>query len=183
MTDIHKVFVSYYHAEDQSYMNKFERLCKDVIVSKSIEPGDIDNYTNTERVMQIIRDEYLRDSTVLVVLIGPHTWQRKYVDWEIYSSLRHTALSPRSGLLGILLPNYPGYEKNEYYPHTIPPRLYDNLKKSNGGESFADIYKWSEKPLTVHEWINYAFSKRNSITPDLHRPRFGKNHIGEEWTD
>ena len=58
------------------------------MVSKSIQPGDIDTDTDTERVMQRIRDEYLKDSTVTVVLIGQHTWQRKYVDWEIYSSLR-----------------------------------------------------------------------------------------------
>ena len=77
MTDVHKVFVSYYHDEDQDYKNEFERMCRDVIVSKSIQPGDIDADINTERVMQRIRDEYLKDSTVTVVLIGQHTWQRK----------------------------------------------------------------------------------------------------------
>ena len=66
MTSVHKVFVSYYHDEDQEYKNEFERMCRDVIVSKSIQPGDIDTDTNTERVMQLIRDEYLKDSTVTV---------------------------------------------------------------------------------------------------------------------
>ena len=83
MTDVHKVFVSYFHEEDQQYRNEFERLCKDVMVSKSIQPGDIDTDTNTERVMQKIRDEYLKDSTVTVVLIGLHTYGRKWVDWEL----------------------------------------------------------------------------------------------------
>ena len=31
---------------------------------------------------QKIRDEYIRDATVAIVLIGPRTWQRKHVDWE-----------------------------------------------------------------------------------------------------
>ena len=75
MTDLHKVFVSYYHDEDQEYRNRFEKICQDVIVSRSIQPGDIDTDTNTERVMQRIRDEYLKDSTVTVVLIGLHMVQ------------------------------------------------------------------------------------------------------------
>ena len=53
------------------------------MVSKSIQPGDIDTDTNTERVMQKIRDEYLKGSTVTVVLIGLHTYGRKCVDWEL----------------------------------------------------------------------------------------------------
>ncbi len=96
MTLKHKVFVSYYHHDDQKYRKQFERICNDVIVSQSVNIGDIDPNADTEYVRQKIRDEYLRDSTVTVVLIGKHTWQRKYVDWEIYSSLRGTKVNPRS---------------------------------------------------------------------------------------
>ena len=106
----HNVFVSYYHAEDQYYRERFEGLFSgihDIMVSKSVEMGDIDPNLPTERVRQIIRDKYLRDSTVTVVLVGAYTWQRKYVDWEIGSSIRKTKNNTRSGLLGILLPTYP----------------------------------------------------------------------------
>ena len=63
-----------------------------------------------------------------VVLIGAETWKRKHVDWEIGASIRETEHNPRSGLLGILLPTYPRPhgEPNNYFPNTIPPRLYDN---------------------------------------------------------
>ena len=52
--------------------------------------GDIDDSLATDTIRQRIRDNFIRDATVTVVLIGPCTWQRKYVDWEIGSSLRAT---------------------------------------------------------------------------------------------
>lgn len=181
MSERHKVFVSYYHDEDQAYRNKFEKLCQDVMVSKSIQPGDIDTDTNTERVMQRIRDEYIRDSTVTVVLIGLHTWQRKYVDWEIYSSLRLTSSKLRSGLLGMLLPTRPDNDTGKYDGCTVPPRLYDNTQKNNNLEPYAHIYNWTEDPDLIQKRIDRAFSVRYSYTPDLHRDRFGTNHNTPNW--
>lgn len=108
VTKKHNVFVSYHHDNDQYYRNEFEKLFVnhyDIMVSKSVQIGDIDSNLNTETIRQKIRDEYLRDSTVTVVLIGTQTWQRKHVDWEIASSIRDTKLNPRSGLLGIFFAN------------------------------------------------------------------------------
>ena len=93
----HKVFVSYHHDNDQAYRNAFENLFAntyDIMVSKSVQIGDIDPNLKVETIRQKVRDEYLRDSTVTVVLIGSATWQRKHVDWEIGSSIRHTQLNP-----------------------------------------------------------------------------------------
>ncbi len=181
MTDVHKVFVSYYHDEDQDYKNEFERMCRDVIVSKSIQPGDIDDDTDTERVMQRIRDEYLKDSTVTVVLIGQHTWQRKYVDWEIYSSLRLSSNKLRSGLLGIILPTRDDYTKEKYDACTVPPRLYDNAIKNNNTEPYAYVYDWTNDPSNIRKWIDRAYSVRYSFTPNLSRDRYGKNHTTSKW--
>ena len=106
MTKKHKVFISFYSA-DMKWKEKFEELfhdSTDTIVSRSVQEGDIEDELKTERVRQRIRDKYLRDSTVTIVLIGPETWQRKHVDWEIGSSLRHTEYNRRSGLIGIFLP-------------------------------------------------------------------------------
>ena len=121
----HKVFVSYHHANDQEYRETFERWFSDVydiMVSKSVEIGEINPNLKTDTIRQKIRDEFLRDSTVTVVLIGAETWKRKHVDWEIGASIRDTKFNPRSGLLGILLPTYPrplGKPHNYYYT-TIP---------------------------------------------------------------
>ncbi len=127
----HKVFVSYHHARDQSYRDRFERLFAydhDIMVSRSVQIGDIPANLTTETVRQKIRDEYLRESTVTVVLIGAETWQRKHVDWEIASSIRHTEFNLRSGLLGILLPSYQKPAPGKHQSSTIPPRLHDNIE-------------------------------------------------------
>ena len=182
MTQRHKVFISYYHEDDQYYRDEFERLFSsrhDIIVSKSVNIGDIDPNDNqtTESVRQQIRDKYIRDATVIVVLVGARTWQRKYVDWEIYSGLRDTKRNPRCGLLGILLPTYPGYSNNQYNSYTIPPRLNDNLKCG-----FATIKLWTEDPNHMQSWIDVAFQRRNQKPdPDLSRDLFAKNRTGEKW--
>ncbi|MFA4849622.1 MAG: TIR domain-containing protein [Methanoregula sp.] len=184
MSTRHKVFVSFHHDNDQEYRNQFEKICSDVIVSRSVEEGDIDPNANTEYIRQKIRDEYLRDSTVTVVLIGKQSWQRKHVDWEIYSSLRNTQYNPRSGLLGILLPTYPRNDMSHYNSHTIPPRLSDNLQKRNdGNEPFASIRNWSTNPNDIQQWIHEAFLRKDQIAPINNRPMFGRNHSGDEWSE
>lgn len=175
----HKIFVSYHHANDQGYRNHFENLFAniyDIMVTQSVQIGDIDPYLNTETVRQKIRDEYLRDSTVTVVLIGTETWKRKHVDWEIGSSIRQTKYNPRSGLLGILLPSYPLTWDNKYNPQTIPPRLYKNVECG-----FAKLYKWSSNPYDVQNWIHEAFNKKNIIQPDNSYPSFSNNRSGIQW--
>lgn len=181
MSSRHKVFVSYHHANDQEYRELFEGLFSDVydiMVSKSVEIGDINPNLKTDTIRQKIRDEFLRDSTVTVVLIGAETWKRKHVDWEIGASIRDTKLNPRSGLLGILLPTYPrppGKPYNYYYS-TIPPRLHDNIERG-----YAKIYNWNDNPRTVQSWIHEAFVRRHEIDPDNSYPSFVYNRSGERW--
>ncbi|MBS1911575.1 MAG: TIR domain-containing protein [Bacteroidetes bacterium] len=185
MSNRHKVFVSYHHALDESYKRIFELRFGNVfeaIVSGSVQDGDIDPSLPAETIRQKIRDEYLRDTSVTVVLIGAQTWQRKHVDWEIGSSIRDTKLNPRSGLLGILLPTYyeshTSVECGKYNPRTVPPRLYDNIRCE-----FASIYNWSENGATVQSRIHEAYNRKSTKQPDNSRASFGKNRTGDEWTD
>jgi hypothetical protein len=175
----HKVFVSYYLLRDQVYRDRFEYLfanVHDVMVSKSVQIGDVDPNLKTETLRQKIRDEYLHDSTVTVVLIGAETWKRKHVDWEIGASIRHTQYNTRSGLMGIILPTYPRSDQTKYDPYTIPPRLYDNIKCG-----FAAIYNWSENAAIVQKWIHEAFERRNRVDSDNSFPSFVNNHSGDRW--
>jgi len=172
----HKVFVSYHHANDQAYRDRFENIfvnIHDIMVSKSVQIGDIDPNLKTDTIRQKIRDEYLRDSTVTVVLIGTQTWQRKHVDWEIGASIRDTQYNPRSGLLGIFLPTYPYLHNN---PYTIPPRLHDNIECG-----FAETHNWSDNPSLVQKWIHEAFQRRNKVNPNNSYPNFVNNRSGERW--
>lgn len=101
----HKVFISYYHEEDQRYKERLVGIMGNRIVDCSVDTRDIvDSNLPVDEVRRRIRDDFIAEATVTIVLIGPRTWQRKHVDWEIHASLRDTDHNDRCGLLGILLP-------------------------------------------------------------------------------
>ena len=68
----HKVFVSYHHANNQEYKEKLLELNElyDLFIDASVDTGDIDDNLDDETIRQKIRDEYLKDSTITVVLVG-----------------------------------------------------------------------------------------------------------------
>ena len=174
----HRVFISYHH-EDQAYKNYFVRALGDEIVDESVGDGDIDdNNLCVETIRQRIRDNFIRDVTVTVVLIGRCTWQRKHVDWEIGSSLRQTRLNSRCGLLGILLPNHPDYGKRQYNLILVPLRLADNI---GGDDPFAIVYNWPRdfSSTEVRRWIHQAFERRDGTPPKNGRAQFRRNHSGD----
>ncbi len=175
-TPRHKVFVSYHH-EDQAYKDKFIQMMGDDIVDESVDDGDIDDGNlPAETIREKIRDGFIRDATVTVVLIGPCTWQRKHVDWEIGSSLRDTKRNSRCGLLGILLPNHSNYSTEKYYHKLVPPRLADNV---SGDDPYAVVYNWSNYSSHVRDWIHTAFERRCGTPPDNSRPQFKNNRGGD----
>lgn len=179
MSNRHKVFISYHHDMDQHYKNQLVKMCSDIMVDWSVRLGDIPDGLATETIRQKIRDEWLRDSTVTVVLVGRQTHQRKHVDWEIGSSLRDTKYNPRSGLLGILLPTYQLGSGNSYDPRTIPPRLADNL---TGTAPFAKLYFWPETAAQMQARIHEAFVRRTQDPPpDNSRESFSNNRTAERW--
>ena len=174
-TPRHRTFISFHH-DDQAYKDWFLDIMEDDIVDESVEDGDIDDENlATETIRQYIRDDFIRDATVTVVLVGPKTWQRKHVDWEIGSSLRDTKLNSRCGLLGILLPNHSDYGSREYNPRLIPPRLADNC---GGNDPFAHIYDWTNQASSVRGWIHRAFQRRQGTQPNNSRRQFKNNRGG-----
>ena len=85
---MHKVFVSYHHSNDQWYKEKLVEFGKQhsIFVDRSVDTGDIPEEWTDQQIRRKVRDGYLRDSTVTVVLVGRETRRRKHVDWEIHSS-------------------------------------------------------------------------------------------------
>lgn len=185
VTKRHKVFVSYHHANDEYYKKKFCAALGSDIVDKSVEDGDINTSLSTDTIRQKIRDDFIADATVTVVLIGQCTWQRKHVDWEIGSSLRDTRRNSRCGLLGLLLPTHADFGEDTFRSKLIPPRLADNC---NGKDAFARIYDWLD-PLnsdTIRNWIHDAFLRRESSKPSNARLQFVRNRSGrcsDGWSD
>ncbi len=177
-TPRHRVFISFHH-DDEAYKDFFVRMMGDDIVDESVSDGDIDDENlPTETVRQHIRDRFIREATVTVVLIGSRTWQRKHVDWEIGSSLRETRRNSRCGLLGILLPSHSDFGSQTYNPRLIPPRLSDNC---DGNDPYAFIYNWPNDQRTsdIRNWIHRAFNRRDGTPPNNARQQYRNNRGGD----
>ena len=70
-TKRHKVFVSYHHERDEEWKDRFVRMMGDRMVDQSIDVGDIvDTNFPTEDTLRRIREEFISQATVAVVLIG-----------------------------------------------------------------------------------------------------------------
>lgn len=159
----HKVFISYYHEDDQEYKDRLVQALESKFVDKSVSQGDIhDEGLHLDEIRRRIRDDHIADATVTIVLVGQCTWQRKHVDWEISASIIARKNNQRCGLLGLLLPSHPDYQKRPEArnPQFIPPRLARNI---GGTDPFAVICDWPKHGLAkkVLPKIHKAFLRRN----------------------
>ena len=105
--EMHKVFISYHHQNDQGYKEALVHFGKrqGIFIDRSVDTGNIPETLPAQAIREKIRDEYLRDSTVTVLLVGTETKRRKHIDWEIYSSMIDGKRSKKSGILVINLPS------------------------------------------------------------------------------
>lgn len=153
----HKVFISYYHKDDQYYRDEFERLFGNLFINKSVNDGDIDSDLSDEYIKRLIQEGYIVDSSVVLVLVGQKTKCRKHVDWEISAGL-NKKIGGYSGLIGVLLPNFPLTVDGKYYKTDLPERLADNVNSE-----FAEIYTWDwvcSSEARIKNAIETAFNNR-----------------------
>ncbi len=167
-----KTFISYYHKDDEQKRIEFENLTDDIIVNKSVANNDIDSDNSDDYIKQLIQKEYLKDTTVLVVLIGNKTKCRKHVDWEISGALNYKVGNTYAGLLGLILPNHPDYGTGKATYDLMPARLADNFKTG-----YAVIADWTENRKTIQSHIELAFNRRSSLSDkrDNSRAQMQKN--------
>lgn len=152
----HKVFISFYHKDDQIYKDYIDNYLSSNIINKSVSDGEYDSENSDEYIKRLIREDKVSDSSVVVVLVGANTKKRKHVDWEIYAGLR-PSVNGCSGLVGIMLPSVqPNYEGNYYYAD-MPQRLADNLKTG-----YASLYTWEYATLNFDSIIQDAFNARKN---------------------
>lgn len=154
-TNRRKVFISHYK-EDRNEVDTFIEDYSSVFIPKVLGANDNDefiNSTNTDYVMQRIREKYLGDSTVTIVLIGSCTHSRRYVDWEIKSSLRQGQYTP-NGLIGILLPS----QGNSAH---LPPRMEANWV-SWESNCYARYRAYPRSREELSRWIEDAYQARTS---------------------
>lgn len=198
----HKVFISYHHANDQVYKDYLVNMAVryGLFIDRSVDTGDVSDHLDDQRIREIIRDLYLRDSTVTIVLVGPKTKYRKHVDWEIYSSMYDGAVNKKSGVLVVTLPKIVcpiyathGNEEKAHYPDIsswgpignwdqckqacleMPDRIVDNLVKPEARVSVTQWIQIERSPERLRALIELAFRDRAECQYDLHRPMRRRN--------
>lgn len=183
----HKVFISYYHDQDQRCKNQLVALAQehDTFIDKSVDTGDIDDTElSDEQIRQRIRDEYLRDSTVTIVLVGKETRKRKHVDWEIYSSMRDSAKNKKSGIIAVTLEPeriYAAHGEKWLYPDirhwTSGPyeKFHPNMPlRITENKGYISVTNWGrivgkEGQSRLKDLIDIAEEKRSKCEYDMSR--------------
>lgn len=199
----HKVFISYYHEDDQYYKNQLINMkeysdygfLQSIFEDYSVHENEIDDTgLSSERIRQIIRDNYIREATVLILLCGQNTKRRKHIDWEIHAAMFNTQLNPKMGILVINLPSitqsvragenedkslvlpYGGYwtslstrqEYESHYPY-MPSRIIDNFV--NGVP--ISVVNWdtiANDTNRLKQLIDNAFQRRKTNNYDHSTP-------------
>lgn len=195
---MHNVFISYHHANDQYYKESLLKMNENnpMFVDWSVDTGDISDDLQDETIRVKIRDEYLRTSSVTIVLVGIETKNRKHIDWEIMSSMLDSKLNKKSGILVVTLPptNCIYYttchdkEKETVYPETtnwisieerseyerrypyLSDRLIDNLVKKEAKISVTNWDRIKDRPDILNFLIESAYNDRNNAIYDTSRP-------------
>ena len=192
---MHKVFVSYHHDNDQSYKEELVEFSDqhNIFIDQSVDTGDISDDLSDDYIRELVRDGYLRDSTVTIVLVGAETKGRRHVDWEIYSSMYDGPVNKKSGVLVVELPEVSSdhitaprgqKEKELYndvtwtsvesraeyerrYPY-MPARIIDNLLKD---KALVSVVPWKRlAKSTLEHLIEAAYQDREKCEYDLSRP-------------
>jgi len=154
-----KCFISYHHADAVAVNSFIERFGPSHFIKRGITmPAEVVDSADTDYVMRRVRELYVKDSTVTIVLVGKCTWARRFVDWEVQASLRKPANALPNGLLAILL--------DKSTRPSLPPRV-----KLNTDSGYADYHYYPSSASTLGDWIATAFAARTSREAMRKNPR------------
>ena len=169
----------------------------------SVELGEIDDGLATQTIRRIIRDDYLRDTQVTILLCGTETRFRKHIDWELKSSMIDGTVNRRSGILVIDLPttscdswqtSLPG-EKDAIYPDfttgwftvetkadfqarypDMPERIVDNLVKPDVALSVVPWSRIENQPANLKFLVDATARVAHGNQYDLSLPMRMRDH-------
>ena len=199
-----KAFISYHHENDQKYRERLSRWATrhGVFEDGSVEVGDIDENLDPQTIRRKIRDEYLKDTKVTILLCGAETKFRKHVDWELKSSMIDGTKNSRSGILVINLPTIscsmshaglPDEKERIYSDHTgewfdletkadyksgypkMPERIIDNLWEPDVKISVVSWARIKNKPGYLKFLVDATARVGPTNEYDLTRPMRMRN--------
>lgn len=149
-----QVFASYHHDLDSVYYLVFSVLARSHQVLHDHSLGRLVQSTSRDYLMRVIRGDYIKGSSCTFVLCGSETPARKYVDWEISSTL-----DKQHGLIGLILPTV---QKDCWGRSIVPQRLYDNYMTG-----YAIAAPWDSflraTPGEIKFLIEIAVNRPNSL--------------------
>ncbi len=196
---LHRVFISYHHGNDQCYKNSllYLNIWFKIFIDESVDTGGISEELPDQSIRAKIRDEYLRNTTVTILLCGTETKGRKHCDWELYSSMFNGKINKQSGILVILLPSvdrgqvlcgHGQFERSEafsdistwssvwrrsdldqFFPY-LPERITDNLESRQANISIVGWNRIYYNPRLLRDLIGMTAANRLSAKYDLSRP-------------
>lgn len=125
---------------------------------------DIVKGADKHEVIHKMRQRYLKDSTVTLVLLGKCTYTRQSVDLEVMASLHHSGgemagagerVEP-NGLLGVMLKSYDSAG--------FPDRLNANLRvpDETRTEPYARVIPYPENREALAEAVEDAYAARET---------------------
>lgn len=189
---MHKAFLSYHHANEQDLKDYIiDNFGGENFIDKSVSDGDISTTINEESIMRKIREEYLADTTVTVVLIGAETKNRKFVNSEIQASLWGDNYN---GLIGVIRDEIYdsvfspstcsntdcgcgldlrtiGWGYDYYLPYLVKANhVYEKIVPHyNDTDVFCTLIKYSTFISNPEFYIDQAFDKRKAMEPAAKR--------------
>lgn len=159
------VFISYHHRHDQRYYDHFKRLFVSafgLVVDHSLQAPI--NSDNPRYILRRIRERCIAHASCTLVLCGDATGKRKFIDWEIKSSLDKC-----NGLIGVALPCERAHPCAQA---DIPARLADNI-----ASGFALWMTWQQllaDPLRLPLLVREAQSRPKHMIRNQ-RPMLKRN--------
>lgn len=180
----HKTYISF-KAEDSTYKDEIQSWTHLDCVDKSLNTPI--HSTDPEYILRKIREDYLRDSTVTVFLIGNRSaevlgsWEQQYIKGELQASLYNGNGNTKSGILGVVLPDMEAAIYGGKYScwqcggsHNLV-KINDNtvIKEFSYNyyipqdkcswsedERYCVLVGWDDFKLDPNTWIDKAWDKR-----------------------
>lgn len=163
-----RVFVSYHH-QDQVAVDAFRSLFGDSydVFSDASLDRLIDS-TDTGYVSRTISEDYITGTSITIVLCGNDTWRRKYIDWEI-----HSTLDKDHALLGIMIPGVASIQYNDgQFRYRVPSRLHQNV-----ATEYAHFITWPQNDQELLAAMNHAIARSEQLKhmKDNSAPKMTRN--------
>lgn len=161
-----KVYISCYNNNDREYKNKLISLNKErnntifeLIKSETKQYISLD--PKQDGFTKWIKNKYLRDSEVLILLVGLETKNRKHIDWEVRAIMEENALYKKGGIMIVYLDDVVNKYGNRIPRSVLPKVLAENFGTQTAffvettWEKLTQNYSMLEKLIDV----TYGFGK------------------------